>query len=256
MLLAIDMGNTCITLGVYNQSTLRMLSRLATDINRTDDQYAVELRDVLDIHGIGAKDIDAAIICSVVPFLTSAIQNAVHKIANVEAMLVGPGVKSGLNIKIDNPAQLGADMVAGAVAAIDRYPLPCILYDLGTATTISVIGRDGAFLGGTITAGVGISLDALVMRTSQLPYISPDDPERVIGTNTITSMKSGLSYGTASMMDGMADRIEEELGEKATLVATGGRAQDILRFCRREILLDETLLLDGLRLIFERSRKG
>ena len=254
MLLAIDMGNTCITLGIYEGDKLKALSRLATDIHRTDDQYAVELRDVLDINGLNPREFDGAIVSSVVPVLTNAIKRAVHKVTGLDPLVLGPGVKSGLNIKLDNPAQLGADLVAGAVAAIEKYPLPCIIFDLGTANTISVINRDGVFLGGIITAGIGISLDALVSRTSQLPYISPESPEKVIGTNTIASMKSGLIYGTAAMMDGLATRIEEELGEQATLVATGGKAGDILGFCKRDILQDEYLLMDGLRLIYERNR--
>ena len=250
MLLAIDMGNTCITLGVFAGQELKVVARLATDHERTSDQYAIELRDVLGIHGIRPDDLDGAILCSVVPVLTDDICRAVRQITGLDTMVLGPGTKTGLNIRLDNPAQLGADLVAGAVAAIDRFPLPCIIYDLGTATTISVINAKGEFLGGIITAGIGISLDALVSRTSQLPYVSLDAPERVVGTNTIDSMKSGLVLGTACMIDGLAERIEEELGQKATLIATGGRAPGIIAHCRREITLVETLLLDGMRLIY------
>ena len=254
MLLAIDMGNTCITLGVYAGEELKVVARLATDHERTSDQYAIELRDVLGIHDIRPDDLDGAILCSVVPVLTDGICRAVRQITGLETMVLGPGIKTGLNIRLDNPAQLGADLVAGAVAAIARFPLPCIIYDLGTATTISVINAKGEFLGGIITAGIGISLDALVSRTSQLPYISLDAPEHVIGTNTIASMKSGMVLGTASMMDGLAERIEEELGEKATLIATGGRAAGIVAYCRRSITLADTLLLDGLRLIYHKNK--
>ena len=256
MLLAIDMGNTCITLGVYEGEQLRVVARLATDHERTSDQYAIELRDVLGIHGICPDDLDGAILCSVVPVLTDGICRAVRKITGIETMVLGPGIKTGLNIRLDNPAQLGADLVAGAVAAIDRYPMPCIIYDLGTATTISVINGRGEFLGGIITAGIGISLDALVSRTSQLPYIGLDAPEKVIGTNTVASMKSGMVFGTACMMDGLAERIEEELGERATLVATGGRAPEIIAHCRRDIELVYTRQLDGLRLIYQRNKKN
>lgn len=254
MLLAIDMGNTCITLGIFDGPKLQVVSRLSTDKCRTDDQYAVELRDVLDINGLDPRRLDGAILSSVVPVLTSAIVSAVRKITGLEVLVVGPGVKSGLDIKLDNPAQLGADLVAGAVAAVALYSLPCIIFDLGTANTLSVINRDGVFLGGIITAGIGISLEALVSKTSQLPYISLDPPEKVIGSNTISCMKSGLLYGTAAMMDGLALRIEEELGEKATLVATGGRAGEIVRYCRRDIIRNDNLLLEGLRLIYERNR--
>ncbi len=254
MLLAIDMGNTCITLGVYAGKELKVVARLATDHERTSDQYAIELRDVLGIHGIGPDDLDGAILGSVVPVLTDVLCRAVKQITGLDTMVLGPGLKTGLNIRLDNPAQLGADLVAGAVAAIAQFPLPCIVYDLGTATTVSVINAKGEFLGGIITAGIGISLDALVSRTSQLPYISLEAPAEVIGTNTVASMKSGLVLGTAAMMDGMAQRIEEELGEPATLVATGGRAPGIVPHCKRSFALSDTLLLEGLRLIYQKNK--
>lgn len=252
MLLTIDMGNTCITIGIYDDRR-RAIGRLATDRKRTDDQYAVELRDLLDINGISSSDITGAVLCSVVPVLTRVISGAVYKITKINPIVVGPGVKTGLDIKLDNPAQLGSDLVAGAVAAIASYKLPCIIYDLGTANTISVIDKNGTFLGGIISAGIGISLDALVSGTSQLPYISLEKAERVIGTNTVDSMKSGLVFGTAAMIDGLASRIENELGEPATLVATGGRAKEIVPYCQRDIAVDEFLLLDGLKLIYERN---
>ena len=254
MLLTIDMGNTCITLGVFDGDELKVVARLATERARTDDQYAIDLRDILCLHGVQPQELDGAILCSVVPVLTGVICQAVRKITGLDTLVLGPGVKTGLNIKLDNPAQLGADLVAGAVAAVARFPLPCIIFDLGTATTIFAVDRHGDFLGGAIAPGIGISLDALATRTSQLPYVSLEAPRHAIGANTVESMRSGLVLGTACMMEGLAARMEEELGETATLVATGGRAPGIVAECKREIHLVDTLLLDGLRLIWQKNR--
>lgn len=254
MLLTIDIGNTNITLGVYDGGRLTMLSRLATDHRRTEDQYALELRDILDINGGSASSIDGAIICSVVPAVGALVEQAVEKLCGVTPLVLGPGVKTGLHIKIDNPAQLGSDLVAGAVAALAYYPLPCIIIDLGTASTISVLDRDGLFLGGAIAAGIGITLEALATKTAQLPYIHVEAPARVIGTNTVDSMKSGLVLGSAAMLDGMVDRIEEELGQKASVVATGGLAKSVIAHCRREMILNENLLLEGLCMIYEKNQ--
>ena len=167
--------------------------------------------------------------------------------------MLGPGVKTGLNIKIDNPAQLGADLVAGAVGALEEYTMPCVVIDLGTATTLSVIDRNGAFLGGTIAAGVRLTLKALTENTAQLPSIPIEAPRSVIGANTVDSMQSGLVFGTAAMLDGLLDKIEEELGETPTVVATGGLAAEIIAHCRRNIIYNENLLLDGLRAIYEKN---
>ncbi len=256
MLLVMDMGNTCITLGVYEKEQLIMTARLSTDRGRTEDQYAVELHNVLALHGLDYATFRGAIIGSVVPGLNFAISRAVELAIGVKPLLVGSGIKTGLNIQIDQPSQTGADLVCGGVAALAKYPMPCIIFDLGTATTITVLDENGTFIGGTITAGIGISLDALAGRTAQLPHVSLKNPGKVVGKNTVDCMKSGLIYGTASMMDGMADRMEAELGfAAATLVATGGRAKEIIPYCKREFVLDDNLLLDGLRLIYEKNQK-
>ena len=255
MLLAFDVGNTHITLGAFSGDTLAFETRLASDRKRTGDQYAIELKDMIELNGYTPGDFTGAVISSVVPNLSASLKQAVTRLFGFEPLSVGPGVKSGLNIKIDNPAQLGADMVAGAVAAIAKYSLPCIVYDLGTATTISVLDRTGNFLRGTVCGGVGVSLDALTSRTAQLPHISLETPAKVIGTNTVDCMKSGLLCGAAAMVDGMADRIEDELGEKTTLVATGGLAPEVVKSCRRDVILDGSLLLEGLRLIYERNQQ-
>lgn len=253
MVLAIDIGNTNITLGVFDEKKLVFISRLATDTRRTEDQYALELRNILVLHDCPRSSIEGTIISSVVPHVGAMMSRAIEFLLGYKPMILGPGIKTGLNIKIDNPAQLGADLAAGAVGAVTKYPLPCIIFDLGTATTISVIDKNGAFLGGAIAAGLSTTLEALATKTAQLPYIDIDAPKSVIGTNTVDSMKSGLIFGAASMLEGMADRIEKKLGEKATLVATGGLAGKVVAECEREIIIDDNLLLEGLLVIYNKN---
>lgn len=255
MLLVLDMGNTNITIGVFEGEKLRLESRIATNLKKMEDQYAVELFDILRLYDLNAHDFNGAIISSVVPPLNNVIRRAVQKVTGVAPMIVGPGTKTGVNIRIDNPAQLGADLLVGAVAAIEQYGAPCIIWDLGTATTVSVVDKDGLFRGGAIMAGVGVALDALSSRTSQLPQVSLEAPDKVIGGNTIASMQSGAVFGTASMIDGMCDRIETELGYPATVVATGGLGSEVSRQCRRKVIYDDNLLLSGLYIIYERNKK-
>ena len=252
MLLAIDVGNTNIVLGVLDGEKLVTSGRLSTDINQTDEEYAMKLHMFLALYN--AQDIDGAIISSVVPALIGTLKKAVKIVTGVSALVVGPGVKTGLSIKIDDPAQLGADLVVGAVAAKEKYPCPIIIFDLGTATTGSVIDRDGNFLGGIITTGVKTSLNALTSRTALLPQIDISAPKKTIGTNSIDSMKSGSVIGTAAMLDGFIDRFEAELGEKATVVITGGLGKSIAKNCTHDIILDDDLLINGLRIIYEKNR--
>ena len=255
MLLAIDIGNTNTTLGLYEEERLLFTSRLATDKTRTEDQYAIEICDVMKLNGYEAKAIEDAIICSVVPQVCASVSNAISKLCNIVPLILGPGVRTGLNIRIDDPAQLGADLAAGAVGALAEYTMPCIVIDLGTATTISVLDKNGAFLGGVIAAGIGLTLEALTAKTAQLPSVHIEPPPSVIGKNTADCMKSGLVFGAAAMLDGMIEHIEAELGEKAAIVATGGRAKQIVSCCKREIILNENLLLDGLRIIYEKNNR-
>lgn len=254
MLLAIDIGNTNITLGAYNNDILCFTARLATVHGTTADQYAVEIKNILELHGQNAARIEDCIISSVVPSVGGAVCNAVSLLCDIVPLELGPGVKTGLNIKIDNPAQLGADLVAGAVGAISEYTLPCVVIDMGTASTISVINRNGEYLGGVISAGVRLTLKALTENTAQLPSIDINAPKSVIGSNTVDCMKSGLIYGTAAMLDGLIDRITEELGEIPTIVATGGLSKDIIIYCKNDIIYNANLLLDGLREIYEKNR--
>lgn len=253
MLLTIDIGNTNITLGAFKGDELCFTARLATDHKMTADQYAIALKDIIALHGEDYRNIKNCVISSVVPIVGNAVDRAVSLLCNIKALSLGPGVKTGLNIKIDNPAQLGADLAAGAVGALGDYPLPCVIIDMGTASTISVVDKNGAFLGGVIAAGVKLTLKALASNTSQLPDIDIKAPDNVIGTNTVDCMNSGLVYGTAAMIDGLLERIFEQLGEKATVVATGGLSKDIIKYCKCYIIYDETLLLKGLKKIYEKN---
>ncbi len=252
MLLAIDVGNSNIVMGVMDGDSLAFMGRLSTNIKATADEYAIKLKAFLQLHGADA--IDGAIISSVVPALIHALRKAVLLVTGQEALIVGPGIKTGLSIKIDDPGQLGADMVVAAVAAKEKYPLPVIIFDLGTATTGSVLDKNGNFIGAVITAGIKVSLSALASGTALLPQIEISAPKHVIGTNSIDSLRSGAVIGTAAMIDGFIDRFEEELGEKATVVITGGLGGTVIRNCRHEVLLDRDLLIDGLKMIYDKNR--
>lgn len=253
LLLTIDIGNTNITLGAYNSNFLLFTARLSTDHIKTADQYAIEIKDILSLYEQNYSEIEDCIISSVVPSVGSSICNAVSKLCDIVPLMLGPGVKTGLNIRIDNPAQLGADLVAGAVGALDEYTMPCVIIDMGTASTISVLDRNGTFIGGAIAAGVNLTLKALTQNTSQLPSIHIEAPKSVIGSNTVECMQSGIIYGTAAMIDGLLEKIEEELGETPTVVATGGLSKEIISLCKRNIIYNENLLLEGLRVIYEKN---
>ena len=254
IILAIDIGNTNIVVGCIDDRKTYFIERLSTNRTKTELEYAVDLKNVLDIYHIKKTEIEGCIISSVVPQITNIVKLAAEKILKKNAIVLGPGVKTGLNIMMDNPGQLCADQVADAVAGIAGYPVPLILIDMGTATTASVVNSKKQYVGGMILPGVGVSLDALTARASQLSGISIDAPRHVIGKNTIECMKSGVLYSNAAALDGIIDRIEEELGEKATVVATGGLAKKIVPHCKREIILDEELLLRGLLIIYEKNK--
>lgn len=253
MLLAVDIGNTNVTLGVYKEEKFVLNARLATEVGRTSDQYAIDIKDVLALHGEDYKRVEGCIISSVVPSVGEAVSSAINSLCGIKPMVLGPGLKTGLNIKIDNPAQLGADLAAGAVGAISKYPMPCIVIDMGTATTISYLGENGEFLGGAIAAGVRLTLKALFENTAQLPSINIEAPGSVIGTNTVDCMKSGLVFGAASMIDGLVERMVKEQGSVKSIVATGGLSKEIIKHCKYDILYDENLLLDGLLTIYKKN---
>lgn len=254
MVLAVDIGNTNIVLGCFDGDKIVFRERVSTNLNATDLEYAATIKMALEMHNIKPEDLNGAIISSVVPSVTNIFENALQKYAGVDVMVVGPGIKTGLSIRIDNPAQLGSDLVIGAVAGINEYHAPMIIVDMGTANTMSVIDKNKNYLGGTISTGIAVSTDALINRTSQLPKIAFEVPKKVIGTNTIDSMKSGIMYSNACGLDGMIDRIEQELGEKCTVIATGGLAGVITPLCTHKIILDDDLLLKGLKIIYNKNK--
>ena len=255
MIIAIDIGNSNIVLGGIEAGRILFEARMATDRIKTSDQYCAELKTLLALYDVDPKQAEGSIVSSVVPQVMKAVVSAAERLTGKTCLTVGPGLKTGLNIKIDNPAQAGSDLIVGAVAAIETYGAPLCVVDMGTATTICVIDRDKVFRGGTIAPGVKLSLNALTSGTAQLPGISLEEPKKVIGTNTVDSMRSGLILGTASMLDGMVDRIEAELGYETRVIATGGIARHIIPLCRREMTLDDSLLLRGLDILFRRNTK-
>lgn len=255
MILAIDAGNTHIVLGCLDGEDIRFTARVSTDRKKTADEYALIFRNLLDLHQVDRSRIEGAVLASVVSELTEAIRRAAQIVTHRAPIVVGAGIKTGVNIKIDDPGQLGADLVVAAVAATAKYEKPMVIFDLGTANTMSVIDTDGRFLGGAIMAGPRLSVDALSTGTSQLPHIDLDLPPRVIGSNTLHAMQSGAIFGHAAMVDGLVDRVEAELGkELKSVVATGGLAKVVIPQCRRDITVDDRLMLDGLRIVYEKNK--
>lgn len=253
MILAVDIGNTNIVIGCIEQEKIHFVERVATNIAKTELEYLVEFKTLLDLYGIEIKDIGGCIIASVVPPLNNVVKASMEKLLHISPIIVGPGVKTGLNILMDNPGQLGSDLVVNAVAGLKYYGAPIIMIDMGTATTISVVDDKKNYIGGQILPGVRVSLDSLVNRTSQLPRISLDAPKKVIGRNTIDCMKSGIVIAQAACIDGMLERIWEELGYTTKVVATGGLAGSIIPHCRQNIIHDNELTLKGLYIIYSKN---
>lgn len=253
MILAIDIGNSNIVIGCCNNNKILFIERLSTNHSATELEYAISFKNVLELYGIQSENINGGIISSVVPSLTNIIKGAMSKIINTDIMVVGPGIKTGLSILTENPAQLGSDLVVDAVAGINEYPLPLVIVDMGTATTVSVVDEKENYIGSVIMPGMKVSLDSLVGRTSQLPKISLDKPKSVIGKNTVESMKSGILYSTSSSIDGIIDRIEKELGKSVTVIATGGLAGTVIPLCEHDIKIDDELLIKGLMIIYNKN---
>jgi len=253
MILVIDIGNTNITAGCIDGKHTYFIERMAADRKRTELEYAITLKNVLELYDIKPEDIEGGMISSVVPALTGTVKRAAEKLLHKQLKVVGPGVRNGLRIQTDNPAQLGSDQVANAVAALAEYKPPLIIVDMGTATTVSVVNKDGAYIGCLIMPGVRIATDSLANSTALLTQISLDTPKRLIGSNTIDCMKSGALYGHAAAIDGLITRIEEELGQSCTVVATGGLAGLVVPLCRKHILREEDLLLKGLQIIYYKN---
>ena len=254
MILAIDAGNTNIVLGVFEDAEkLRMVSRIATNRAKTDDQYAVELRDILRLYGVAENQITGAILSCVVPPLTGALRRAVNKVLGIEPLVVAPGIRTGLRIQVDNANEVGSDIIVAAVAASAKYEGPCVIVDMGTVTKLIVLDPEHVLCGAVFIPGVRISAEALSEKTAQLPYVSLEAPPQVVGTGTSACIRSGIIYGHAAAIDGIIDRIEEQLGMKFTVVATGGHARAVYPHCRREIVFDGELLLDGLYAIWQKN---
>lgn len=255
MILAIDIGNTNIVLGCLEGNEILKEARMATDVIKTSDQYCAELKGMLDMLEIDRTEIEGSIISSVVPPVLNSFKTAITKLTGIIPLVVGPGIKTGLNILLDNPAMAGGDLIVGAVAALAQYKPPLLVVDMGTATTMIALDAKGNFLGGSIFPGVKISAEALSGKTAQLPAISLEAPKKAIGRNTIDCMRSGIMMGTAAMLDGMIERMEEELGGSATVIATGGIARFVIPMCRREMIYDKDLLLKGLRILYDNNKR-
>lgn len=255
MLLAVDVGNTNIVLGCLEDGKIVGITRMETDRDKTAHEYAIALKQALEFGNIDPDGMEGAILSSVVPPINGALRAAIRMVTGLDAIVVGPGMKTGLNIGLDDPGTMASDLVVGAAAALNLHEPPLIIIDMGTATTMIVIDGSARVRGGAIIPGVGLSLDALAAGASLLPHISLDAPKKCIGSETVDAMRSGSVYGTACMIDGMIERMEEELGESATVIATGGLAGFIIPHCRREIHYDKNLLLNGLWVLYQKNKK-
>lgn len=253
MLLILDVGNTNIKIGIYDNNNLTFKARISTDKFKTKDEYTIQLDSIFKVYSVSVEDIKGAIIGCVVPQITQYLTDAIFTLTNIKPLCVGPGIKTGLNILLNNPAATGADLVASSVATIEMYPVPAIIISLGTATTISIVNSDKAMIGGLLMPGVGISLNALSEHAALLPNISLEAPKNIIGKTTEDCMKSGSIIANAAMVDGVCDRIEAELGQKCTVIATGGLASTIIPSCNRDIEINDELILLGLKYIYEKN---
>lgn len=254
MILAIDIGNTNIVIGGFKDDKIEFVVRLATNLSMTEDEYASRIKNILAIHDVEKREIKGAIISSVVPPLNVIMKKAIRFIYDVEPLLVGPGIKTGIQIKCDSPQTVGADLICACVAAHHLYGSPSLVIDMGTATKILYMDKEGAFSGASIIPGVNIALKALASGTAQLPQISLDGPKSVIGKNTVECMRSGVVFGNASLIDGMIDRYTEEIGEEISVYATGGLSQNIIPHCKHNIKIDSDLVLKGLNIIYKKNK--
>ncbi len=253
MILAIDIGNSNLTLGGFSGDELSFTARISTDSSATEDDYAYRILNILSLYNIDKALIDGAIISSVVPQLNGVISGAVKKIFSIDPLLVGPGIKTGIKIQCDNPASVGADLICASVAVHFIYGTPALIVDMGTATKITFVDSNGAFVGTSIMPGVYMGLSALSEKTAQLPKVSLDAPCSVIAKNTADCMKSGVIFGNASMVDGMIERVKSETKEKVSVYLTGGCARLIYPHCKTDMILDENLTLKGLNIIYRKN---
>ena len=255
MILTVDIGNSNIVIGGVEGEEILFEARLRTDATKTSDEYCIDLKSILEIYKVDEEAVEGSIIASVVPQVLNSVHTALKKLTGKQSLVVGPGLKTGLNIKIENPAHTGADLVVGCVAALREHKPPMIVVDMGTATTMVVLDQTGALIGGCIAPGVKISMDALTDRTALLPGLQLDQPKNAIGRNTIECMRSGIMLGNACMIDGMVERMEEELGCKTTVVATGGIAKFVIPMCKTPILYDKDLIVKGLAALYRDNKR-
>ena len=255
MLLVIDVGNTNIVLGLYVGDELKANWRISTKKSNSTDEYGTLIVNLFQVAGLPYREVTGMIVSSVVPPLTTTIQNMATKYFGIMPLQVGPGIKTGMPILYENPREVGADRIVNAIAAYQRFPESLIIVDFGTATTFDVVSEKGEYMGGVITPGITISMDALFTHTAKLPRFEIKKPRTVIGKNTIHSMQSGILYGYVSLVDGIVDRIFEELQSRPRVIATGGLAPIIVPETRTIEQICENLTLDGLRLIWEMNHK-
>lgn len=253
LVLTIDIGNTNITFGGFKDDELVFVARIATNTSKTSDEYASKILSTLAIHNVDKREVKGAIISSVVPPLNTVMKKAVNFVYGVEPLMVGPGIKTGINIHCDTPSSVGTDLICACVATHHIYGSPALIVDMGTATKMMVINEKGTFIGVSIIPGVYMGLKALAKGTAQLPQVSLEAPSSVVAKNTADCMRSGVIFGNASMVDGMIDRINEEFGKELSVYATGGSASIIVGHCKHKITLDENLVLKGLNIIYKKN---
>lgn len=254
MILAVDIGNSNIVIGCVEGEEIRFKARLRTDATKTSDEYCIDLMMILEVYRVKPTDLEGSILASVVPQVLNSMKTALKKLIGQSPLVVGPGLKTGLKIAIENPTQTGSDIVAASVAALREHEAPLILIDMSNATTMMVLDGSGALVGGSISPGIRISLDALTSRTALLPGLQLDQPKRVIGRNTIDCMRSGVMLGAACMLDGMVERMEAELGSPAKVIVTGSIARFVIPMCRKPMTYDKDLVLKGLMILYRENQ--
>lgn len=255
MVLALNAGNTYISLGLFDNGKLAFSACVSAAANRTKYELAVSVKNMFALYGYSTESIEGVIISCAAPFLQTLITDAVELLCGIQPMVVGPGIKTGLNILIDDPAQLGSDIVATSVAAISKYPKPLIVIRLGTAIVISAINANSQHIGCALAPGMDMSFETLSRQSAQLPHARIQKPERAIGRNTVEALQAGTFFGAVAMLDGMIEKFESEMKTKCNVVITGGRAQELAAVMRTKTVYDHSLLLEGLYLLYRKNSK-